>query len=66
MATNAVDAKTAALSQMTEAYEQHAEAEQMFRGHQRFEDATIEHGACVLLLRAMAIEESDPAPETTP
>lgn len=53
---------TACLDQLTKAYEEHCEAEQIAAHRGEHETATIEHGACVIILRAMVAEDIDPQP----
>ena len=57
-------AKIAALGQLTKAYEEHCEAEQIAVHEERHEAATIEHGYCVIILRAMVAEDIDPPPKS--
>ena len=56
-------AKIATLDQLTKAYEVHCEAEQMAVHEGLHEVATIEHGYCVIILRAMVAEDINPPPK---
>ena len=56
-------AKTAAMRMLSTAYERHAELEQLLTNRREFEQAMVEHGACVVLLRAMVAEDVNPEPK---
>lgn len=43
-----------------ERYEEFAEAEQLAKGQGHFQEATIAHGYCLILLRAIEAEDQDP------
>lgn len=58
-----VNAKHHALRQLSKAYERFAENEQIATHEKDFEAATIAHGYCVILLRAMVAEDVDPKPK---
>lgn len=57
------NSKRAVLRVLSRAYERHAELEQLLMSRKEFEQATVEHGACVILLRAMVAEDVNPEPK---
>ena len=61
--TAATDPRHNVLDRLMERYEAFAEAEQLATQQRHWQEATIAHGYCVILLRAIEAEDQDPQPK---
>lgn len=64
MGTLDATARSAVLDRLMQQYEQFAEAEQLYTGRGDYQEATIAHGYCVILLRAIEAEDQDAPPKS--
>ena len=63
MGTLDASARHAVLDQLMKRYEEFAEAEQLAANERKWQEATIAHGYCVILLRAIEAEDNDVPPK---